>query len=132
GFAAAAISYLAASAVFLRLPWVGGGQSAGRITSSLRRLLRELGDGLRTIATTADIGRPLLAVCAHRFLLGGGFVLLVLVADQRYHLSTSGYGLAIAVTGVAAFVGTLVAPWLAGKWRPQALLPIAFLPPAAA
>jgi apolipoprotein N-acyltransferase len=132
GFAAAAIAYLAASAVFLRLPWVGGGRPSGQLMSSLRRLLREFQQGIHAIATTSDIARPLLAVCAHRFLLGGGFVLLVLVADQRYHLSTSGYGLAIGVTGVAAFVGTLLAPWLAGRWRPRALLPVAFLPPAAA
>jgi apolipoprotein N-acyltransferase len=130
GFAAAAVGYLVASSAFVRLPWVGGGGGThASMTAGVRRVLRE---GVAAIATTVDLRRPLLAVWTHRFLLGGGFVLLVLVADYRYHLSTSGYGLAIAVTGVAAFAGTLVAPWLAGRWRPQALLPVAFLPPAAA
>ena len=132
GFAAAAAGYLAASVAFLRLPWVGGGRARTSVATGLRRLLREMRDGLQTIATTADIRRPLSAVWTHRFLLGGGFVLLVLVADHRYRLSTSGYGLAIAVTGVAAFAGTLLAPWLAGRWPPQTLLPLAFVPPAVA
>jgi apolipoprotein N-acyltransferase len=132
GFALAAVGYAAAGVVFLRLPWVGGGRSRTGIAAGVARVLREMRDGVHTIVTTAELGRPLAAVWTHRLLLGAGFVLLVLVADHRYHLSTSGYGLAIAVTGVAAFAGTVIAPWLAGRWAPQALLALAFLPPAAA
>jgi apolipoprotein N-acyltransferase len=132
GFAVAAVGYLAAAMAFLRLPWMGGGRKHGDAAADVRRLLRDLRHGIKAIATTADLRRPLTAIWAHRALLGAGFVLLVLVADERYHLQTSGYGLALAVTGVAAFTGTILAPWLAGRWRPQALLPVAFLPPAAA
>jgi apolipoprotein N-acyltransferase len=132
GFALAAVGYAAAGLVFLRLPWVGGGRSRTAIAAGVARVGREFGDGIHTIVTTTELRRPLTAVWMHRLLLGSGFVLLVLVADHRYHLSTSGYGLAIAVTGVAAFAGTVIAPWLAGRWAPQALLAVAFLPPAAA
>jgi apolipoprotein N-acyltransferase len=132
GFAAAAAGYLLAAAVYVRLPWVGGGRLPSDASAGVRRLVAQMRAGTTAIMATADLRRPLLAVCTHRFLLGGGFVLIVLAADHRYHLSTSGYGLAIAVTGVAAFAGTLIAPWLAGRWPAQALLPVAFLPPAAA
>ncbi len=108
-------------------------QPAGaRRRAALRRLVGELAGGVRAVAITADLRRPLLAVWTHRLLLGAGFVLLVLVADHRYHLTASGYGLALAITGVSAFVGTLCAPSLVSRWRPQIVLPLAFLPPAAA
>jgi apolipoprotein N-acyltransferase len=136
GFVAAAVGYVGAAVAFVRLPWVGGARTDDATRRSamaqLRQLTSELRHGVGAIVATPDLRRPLLAVWSHRFLLGGGFVLLILVADHRYHISTSGYGLAIAVTGVAAFVGTLIAPWLAGRWRPQTLLAVAFLPPAAA
>jgi MFS family permease len=128
GFALAAVGYAAAGVVFLRLPWMGGRRSRTGVAASAVRVLWELRDGVHTIVRTAELRRPLAAVGTHRLLLGGGFVLLVLVADHRYHLSTSGYGLAIAITGVAAFAGTVIAPWLAGRWEPQTLLAAAFLP----
>ena len=132
GFLAGAAGYLAASAWFARLPAVGGGDRTDAVTAALRRLVRELRAGAGAIARTPELRRPLTAVWLHRTLLGAGFVLLVLVADRRYHLEASGYGLALGVTGVAAVVGTVSAPWLSGRWRPGALLPLAFLPPAAA
>ncbi len=132
GFLAAAISYLLASVVFGRLPFVGGGNRQVHVGAALRRLVGELAGGVRAVAVTAELRRPLLAVWTHRLLLGAGFVLLVLVADHRYHLTASGYGLALAITGVSAFVGTLCAPSLVSRWRPQIVLPLAFLPPAAA
>ena len=131
GFVAAAGCYLGAAAVFARLPRVGGGHAHDALAGSLARMVRALGVGLATIARLPDLRRPLLAVWTHRALLGAGFVLLVLVTDERYHFRTSGYALAIAVTGVSAFLGTVTAPWLVGRWRPQALLAAAFLPPAA-
>jgi apolipoprotein N-acyltransferase len=132
GFAAASAAYAGAALVFLRLPWVGGGRGTRGTTVALRQLVRDLGHGVAAIVHTPDLRRPLAAVAAHRALLGAGFVLLVLVADERYHLTASGYGLALAVTGVAAFAGTVFAPWLAGRWRSSTLLAVAFLPPAAA
>ena len=87
---------------------------------------------MQAIVRHPDVRRPLLAVWTHRLLLGAGFVLLLLVADSRYHLQAGGYGLALAVTGVAAFAGTVAAPALARRWPPWALLPLAFLPPAVA
>lgn len=132
GFALAAVAYACAGVVFLRLPGVGGAGSRTDVAAGVARVLREFREGIGTIVTSAELRRPLAAVWTHRLLLGGGFVLLVLVADHRYHLSTSGYGLAIAITGVAAFVGTVIAPWLAGRWPPGTLLAVAFLPPAAA
>jgi apolipoprotein N-acyltransferase len=131
GFAAASAAYTGAALAFLRLPWVGGGHDEAS-TATPTRLARELAYGLGAIVRTRELRRPLGAVALHRALLGAGFVLLVLVADQRYHLTASGYGLALAVTGVAAFAGTMLAPWLGGRWRSSTLLAVAFLPPAAA
>jgi apolipoprotein N-acyltransferase len=132
GFLAGAGAYVAASACFARLPAVGGGTRTATVAAVVVQLARELRAGVAVIVRTPDLRRPLTAVSLHRLLLGAGFVLLVLVADQRYHLQASGYGLAIAVTGAAAVVGTVSAPWLSGRWPPPVLLPLAFLPPAAA
>lgn len=132
GFVVAAVGYAAAGAVFQRLPYAGGGHQEARVTSVLRGLLRGLRAGVAITARTAALRRPLLAVCLHRLLLGAGFILLVLVSDRRYHLSAPGYGLALAVTGVSAFAGTLLAPWMVRRMPVEALLPLAFLPPAAA
>jgi len=107
GFLAAAAAYGAAAAAFSRLPPVGGGEAPAPVLAGVRRLGHELAEELRTVATVADIRRPLLAVWAHRLLLGAGFVLVVLVADRRYHLEAPSYGLALLVTGVGAFAGTL-------------------------
>ena len=131
GFLAGAGAYIAASACFARLPAVGGGTRTATVAAVVVQLARELAGAAGDRADT-DLRRPLTAVSLHRLLLGAGFVLLVLVADQRYHLQASGYGLAIAVTGAAAVVGTVSAPWVSGRWPPRVLLPLAFLPPAAA
>jgi apolipoprotein N-acyltransferase len=130
GFVLASLLYVAAATTFVRLPDVGGGD--GRmLLRRLRLALVDVVDGLRALGNPR-IGRPLGAVAMHRLLLGGGFVLLVLVADSQFGLEISGYGLALAVTGVAAFAGSLAAPACARRWPPVALLPLAFLPPAAA
>ncbi|MGZ4620666.1 MAG: apolipoprotein N-acyltransferase [Blastococcus sp.] len=131
GFLAAAVGYGTAAVVFVRLPFEGGGYREGRISSAFGGLLRGLRDGVVAVARSQALRRPLLAVCLHRLLLGAGFILLVLVADRRYHLSAPGYGLALAVTGVSAFAGSLLAPWLVRRVRAVAVLPLAFLPPAA-
>jgi apolipoprotein N-acyltransferase len=131
GFLAGTGAYFAASVCFMRLPLVGGGTRVDTVAAALVRLGRELHAGVDAIVRTPELRRPLSAVWLHRLLLGAGFVLLVLVADHRYHLEASGYGVAIAVTGVAAVIGTVSAPWLSGRWPAMALLPLAFLPPAA-
>ena len=132
GFLLGAAAYFAASVCFARLPAVGGGTRTNTVAAVVVQLARELRTGAAVIVRTPDLRRPLTAVSLHRLLLGAGFVLLVLVADHRYHLQASGYGLAIAVTGVAAVAGTVSAPWVSGRWPPRVLLPVAFLPPAAA
>ncbi len=132
GFAVAAAGYLAAAAVFLRLPHVGGGRVRGRVAERLQQVGAQLVAGVRVVAHERPVRRPLVAVWTHRLLLGAGFIVLVLVADERYHLQASGYGLALAVTGVAAFLGTVAAPPLARRWSPQRLLPVMFFPPALA
>ena len=132
GFLLGAGAYFAASVCFARLPAVGGGTRTNTVAAVVVQLARELRTGAAVIVRTPDLRRPLTAVSLHRLLLGAGFVLLVLVADHRYHLQASGYGLAIAVTGVAAVAGTVSAPWVSGRWPPRVLLPVAFLPPAAA
>ena len=132
GFLLGAGAYFAASVCFARLPAVGGGTRTNTVAAVVVQLARELRAGAAVIVRTPDLRRPLTAVSLHRLLLGAGFVLLVLVADHRYHLQASGYGLAIAVTGVAAVAGTVSAPWVSGRWPPRVLLPLAFLPPAAA
>jgi hypothetical protein len=131
GFIAASVLYAAAGLVFIRLPELGGGALQG-LGSGLREALAEARDGIRTIIRTPDIRRPLSAVGLHRLLLGAGFVLVVLVSDSRLHLKIAGYGLALGATGVAAFLGSLAAPFCAQRWRPAVLMPITFLPPAAA
>ena len=132
GFLLGAGAYFAASVCFARLPAVGGGTRTNTVAAVVVQLARELRTGAAVIVRTPDLRRPLTAVSLHRLLLGAGFVLLVLVADHRYDLQASGYGLAIAVTGVAAVAGTVSAPWVSGRWPPRVLLPVAFLPPAAA
>ena len=132
GFLLGAGAYFAASVCFARLPAVGGGTRTNTVAALVVQLARELRTGAAVIVRTPDLRRPLTAVSLHRLLLGAGFVLLVLVADHRYDLQASGYGLAIAVTGVAAVAGTVSAPWVSGRWPPRVLLPVAFLPPAAA
>ena len=71
--------------MFTRLPDVGGRQTV-MVLSRLRRLAGELAEGVRTAAGVPALRWPLLAVAAHRLLLGAGFVVLVLIADSRYHL----------------------------------------------
>lgn len=125
GFVAAALGYGAAAVFFRRLPPVGGGES-GALATGLRRVAVELADELRTVALVGEVRRPLVAVWAHRALLGAGFLVLVLVADHRFGLEISGYGIALAATGVAAFLGTLTAPMLARCFEPGSLLPMSF------
>jgi hypothetical protein len=131
GFVAASLLYVAAGLAFVRLPELGGRALQGW-GSGLRVAVAEARDGLRTIVRTPDIRRPLTAVWLHRLLLGAGFVLVVLVADSRFHLKVAGYGLALGATGVAAFLGSLAAPVCAQHWRPAVLIPLTFVPPALA
>ncbi len=126
GFVAAGVCYAIAAVVFARLPPVGGGDTGIMLYTGVQRAWAELVDGTRVIAHDRAIRDPLLAVWLHRFLLGAGFILLVLIGDHQYHLQVSGYGLALAVTGVASFVGTVIAPTLARSHRPLALLACAF------
>ncbi len=131
GFVAASLLYVGAGLIFVRLPDLGGTALKG-LSSGPREALAEARDGLRVILATPDIRRPLAAVWLHRLLLGAGFVLVVLVADARFHLKIAGYGLALGATGVAAFLGSLAAPVCAQRWRPLVLIPLTFLPPAVA
>jgi MFS family permease len=132
GFVIGALLYLVAAAAYTRLPDVGGGGAGGDLLRRIRSAQSDFVDGLRTAATTAEIRRPLAAMFVHRVLLGGGFVLLVLIADSKFHMRIAGYGLTLAVTGVGAFAGSVLAPVSAQRWRPVALLPLAFVPPAIA
>lgn len=132
GLVLAGAFYLGAAHAFRRLPQIGGGESVERLTHGIRRVAGELADGVAFTARRAEVRRPLLAVAANRLLLGAGFILLVLVADDRYALEAPGYGLALAVTGVGAFAGTWLAPLLAARFRRLALLPLTFLVGAAA
>jgi hypothetical protein len=131
GFVVASLLYFAAGLVFVRLPYLGG-DAPRALGSGLREALGEVRDGLRAIVTTLNIRRPLAAVWLHRLLLGAGFVLVILISDARFHLKIAGYGLALGATGVAAFLGSLAAPICAERWRSSVLIPVTFLPPAAA
>jgi MFS family permease len=131
GFIAASVLYAAAGFVWMRLPELGGRALAG-LGAGVRESLAEARDGLRTMFHTLDIRRPLAAVWLHRLLLGAGFVLVVLASDARFHLKIAGYGLALGVTGIAAFLGSIAAPICAERWRPSVLIPLTFVPPAIA
>ncbi|MFI9274377.1 apolipoprotein N-acyltransferase [Kitasatospora sp. NPDC052896] len=125
GLLLAGVFYALAAVVFGALPALGG-RRAEQVLPRLRRTAADLADGIRAAARTPVIRRALLSVTAHRFLLGAGFVVLVLVADSEYRLRTPGYGIALAATGVAAFTGSLAAPPLAARYGARALLPAAF------
>lgn len=133
GFVLAMVCYVASGGLFLRLPSVGEtGAGHVRLLGQLRAVAADFRTGLGVVVRQATVRRPVGAVGLHRFLLGAGFVLLVLVADSQYQLQASGYGLALGVTGLAAFAGTVAAPELGRRYQPEALLPLAFLPPAVA
>jgi hypothetical protein len=131
GFVLGALLDIAAAGVYARLPDVGGA-GGGELLRRLRIAVSDFLDGVRTTARTPAISHPLAAMFVHRLLLGGGCVLLVLIADTSFHMRIAGYGLTLAVTGVAAFVGSVLAPVCARRWRPLTLIPLAFLPPALA
>jgi apolipoprotein N-acyltransferase len=132
GFVVAAGLYAAAALVWSRLADLGGGTATVTVGHAVRAGMAEVAAGARFVARTRAVRTPLLAVAAHRFLLGGGFIVLVLVADRRYRLEAPGYGLALAVTGVGAFLGSLAAPRLARRHDERALLPAGFFVAAAA
>ncbi|GAA1942853.1 MFS transporter [Kitasatospora viridis] len=133
-FLGAGVLYAGAAAVFALLPGLGPELTVprGSALPAVRRTVADLVEGVRLAARTAAIRRPLLAVGAHRLLLGAGFVVLVLVADSQYRLRASGYAVALAATGIATFAASAVAPPLAGRYGARALVPAAFLPAAAA
>jgi apolipoprotein N-acyltransferase len=126
GFVGAAAMYAFAARRFSSLDPVGGGATRAALHAGLGRVGRELRDGIVAITHDRRIGVPLLAVWCHRFLLGAGFILLVLIGNLRYRLEAPGYGVALAVTGVGAFLGSWVAPLLARRFRTTALLPASF------
>ncbi|WP_181799098.1 apolipoprotein N-acyltransferase [Kitasatospora acidiphila] len=107
-------------------------QPSDAVFPRVLRTVADLVEGVRVVTRTPAIRRPLLAVGAHRLLLGAGFVVLVLVADSQYRLKASGYGIALAATGIATFAASAAAPALASRYGARALLPAAFLPAAAA
>lgn len=131
GFVAAAMLYLLAAMAFAGLRGIDDRPTARAGGYSLREGLRDVRAGLRVIAQTRGLRGPFIAVTLHRMLLGAGFVLVVLSADSLFHLHIAGYGLALAVAGVAALGGTLAAPALARRGPPERWLSWCFLPPAA-
>ncbi|MDH6135597.1 apolipoprotein N-acyltransferase [Kitasatospora sp. MAA4] len=135
GFLVAGLLYAASAGVFSTVPPLGGQRSwqpGEALLPRLRRALTDLADGARTVGRTPEIRRPMFSVAAHRLLLGAGFVVLILVADGEYRLRASGYGIALAVTGVASFAGSMAATPLAARYGARALVPAAFPPAAAA
>ena len=126
GFIVAAVLYAGSAISFGRLPPVGGGEGDS-VSVGWARLRHEIADQVRAVTEDAAVRRPMLAVWTHRLLLGFGFILLVLIADSRYRFEASGYGLALAVTGVGAFLGTWSAPVLGRRFRPTGLIPLTFL-----
>jgi MFS family permease len=134
GFVVAAALYTVAALAFAQVPGLGGElvvkRGAHQPTAVLRSGFRDAYAGLGAILGNRALRGPLMAVTAHRMLLGGGFVLLVLITNSRSHLGIAGYGLALAVTGVASLGGTLAAPALARHLPARVWLRLSFLPPA--
>jgi hypothetical protein len=122
-FLVAAAAQVLAGAMWARvgveLGGAGGPVAVGAVT-------RELLSGVRFLVADRRIGAAVLAVWTHRFLLGAGFVVLVLVAEERFGLEATGYSVALAVVGIGAGLGTIAAPWLAARLSPPALLPVTF------
>ena len=125
-FVAAAVLYALAAGAFARLPAVGGGETHEELGVGLRRVGRELAEGVRAIAGDPRVRDPLLAVWLHRLLLGGGFILLVLVADQRYHFEASGYGLGARVDRRRGVRRHDCRARSSRRHRAEALLPLSF------
>lgn len=126
GFVTAGGCYLVSVVAFHRLPPVGGGDAGVGVLHGVRAVAAELLDGLRVVVGQAAIRRPLVSVWVHRFLVGGGVLVLVLVADSRYSLEAPGYGLALLVSGVGAFLGTISVPTLARYLQPDGIRVAAF------
>lgn len=129
GFVLASLLYVAAAVTFVRLPDVGGRDDRTR-RRRLRLALVDVVEGLRALRNPR-VGTPLGAVALHRLLLGGGFVLLVLIAEAQFGLEISGYGLALAVTGFAASRAPLPHPPALAVGVPSRCFPWLFchLPP---
>ncbi|WP_198045510.1 apolipoprotein N-acyltransferase [Kitasatospora mediocidica] len=137
GFLLAGLLYGGSAATFSTVPSLGPApppalEHGDALLPRLRRALADLADGARTVLHTPEIRRPMVSVAAHRLLLGAGFVVLILVADGEYRLRASGYGIALAVTGIASFAGSMAAAPLAARFGARSLVPAAFPPAAAA
>jgi hypothetical protein len=128
GVATAAGLYAASGAIFWGLRGVGGGEASGeRLGAGLARVARETAAGVRAALTDAAVRTPLVSVWTHRWLLGAGFVVLVLLADTRFGLEAPGYGLAVLVVGSAAVGGSALVPAWARRAAPPRLAAAAFL-----
>jgi MFS family permease len=108
-----------------RRPVRDGGSHAERFGPALRA-------GGRYVRYSPVVRRILLRVML--FVLPGSVVwgLVPLVADQRLHLGSRGYGLLLAALGVGAILGALLMPRIREKVPPNRLLTISGLVYAAA
>lgn len=127
--AAAAAMQLVASLMFVTLPLsLGGGERTRRRSGGWPAAGRALRSEATGWAVSVTIG--------HRFLVGGLFGTLLIVASHDFGFADRAHLVGLVITGIGSFIGTLTAPalrfWLgidrlavAGYVVPCALLLIA-------
>jgi MFS family permease len=109
-FVADAVSFLASSALI--------GSLRGRLhaepTRPRRRLRTEMAEGLRFLLRHQVLRTCAFMACVCNLAAAASFGLLVLLAQDRLHLGSAGFGALLTAEAVGALVGSAIASRLAG------------------
>lgn len=115
---------LLAAIGFVTLPRGLGGRTPGASASASQVICR-LG---RLIMSTPT--RPAIILTSlHRALLGGLFLTFVMIAASDFGMAADAYLLALVVSGLGTFAGTITAPSVARLLGPRRLASVAFTGP---
>lgn len=85
--------------------------------SAPRRLYREISEGLRFLWQQRALRSMALLTACINFLQSPGDLALIVLAQNRLHLSVQFIGLILSVGGVGGILGGLFAPWLRERLR---------------
>ncbi len=118
-FAINAVSFVASALLLLRLPNLGGATtvSGGR--------WRHVPETVRLVRSVAVLPPLLVMQLLAALSVGATSALLVVLAEQAYHLNATGYGLWLAAIAVGAIAGPLLVPLLV-RIAPERALPAAY------